>query len=56
MERKLNRNFIQGTMYYAKFKDLDGKEKYAAAKDMETLEYRSFQSAYNPLYLDAGKL
>ncbi len=56
MERKLNRNFIQGTMYYAKFKDLDGKEKYAAAKDMETLEYRSFQSAYNPLYPDAGKI
>lgn len=56
MEHRLNRNLIQGKMYYEKFIDLDGKEKYAAAKDKDVLDYKTLKSAYNPLYPDAGKV
>ncbi len=53
---KFNKHLIKDTLHFIEYEDLDRQKKYAAASNLEVLDYMSLKSAYNPLYPDAGKI
>ncbi len=55
---KLNRtnNLVKKKMPYRKYTDDQGNKKVVVAPNVETLDYLTLQSAYNPNFGDTGKI
>lgn len=52
---KLIRGFIKENIFYSKYNE-PNSSKIIASKNKDIVDYESLNSAYNPLYPDAGKI